>query len=91
MLTKWLTACGFTRDWAGWLWLRVLAIAPIIADGTLDLSYWSHYLGVPLSETAIHRLIAVASVVLWIAGKQAHSGLPSKAELQSVKVPTGGV
>ena len=89
MLTKWLTACGFTRDWAGWLWLRILAIAPMVADGTVDLAYWSRYVGMPLSEVRIHQIVLVASIVLWIAGKQAHSGLPSKAELSSVKVPTG--
>lgn len=77
MLTDLLANLGFTRDWRGWLWGRLLGASAAIVSGVFDLSYWATYIGVPLSTAWAHRIIVLAVVILWISGKQDHSGLPS--------------
>lgn len=90
MLTRWLTALGFTRDWAGWLWLRIVSAAALADSlGPDVVTRALQYLGLDWSVTTVHRIMFAAIAVLWIAGKQATSGLQSQAELQSVTPPKG--
>jgi len=88
MFTQFLTKLGFTRDWAGWLWLRLVSLATIVIAGGLPLLHtWTVYVGWDISDVWAHRIIAVAALVLYMSGKQASSGLPSSAEKNSVTPP----
>lgn len=92
MFAHWLTSLGFTRDWAGWLWLRIVSGAGLVAELSNDqIHTFLVYVGIPLSDATVHRLFILAVGILWIAGKQAQSTLPSQAEIQSVKTPVQGV
>jgi len=89
MLTKFLTSLGFTRDWFGWLWLRIISAAMLIDSlGPDVVTNTLNYIGVPCSPTTVHRVMFAAVALLWIAGKQAHSGLKSSAEMNSVTPPS---
>lgn len=74
MLTNLLLNLGLTRDWAGWLWGRLISGATIVmalyalnGDNTFSGYVTPHEL---------KALIVVAVVVMWLAGKYDSSELP---------------
>ena len=77
-MTHLLLSIGLTRDSAVLLWGKLLAVAALIASGTLDLCYWSAYVGAPLSTTHVHIVQVAAVVVLYLAGQYSTSPLPAK-------------
>jgi hypothetical protein len=84
----WLARLGFTRDWAGWLWLRIVSAATLLVSLSTDTIHRGlEFLGMSIPDAWIHRALAAAVVLLWIAGKQDRSWLPSTAEKHSVSVP----
>lgn len=76
MLTNLLMSLGLTRDSGVWFWGRVVAIAALVSSGAIDLPWIGDYLGVHISETAIHWITAICVVVLWFSGKFDASPLP---------------
>lgn len=85
MLANWLIAHGFSRDDQIWIWGRMVGAAAAIASGVFDLRYWATYLSIPLS-VQVERVITVAAVaVLYVAGRQASSRLPSKVTVEARK------
>lgn len=83
-----LTRFGFTRDWAGWFWLRLISAAGLVLSLTTDqITYVFNYIGFPITVVWEHRIAAFATLILWIAGKQDRSWLPSTDEKNSVKPP----
>lgn len=76
-----LTHAGVTRDDQKWFWLQVLAVAGVIASGSLDLNAVAGYLGLHPSETTLHWITAASTAVLWFAGNMKTSPLFGKANL----------
>ncbi len=75
-LTNLITDVGLTRDSAVWFWSRVSALCAIVASGAVDLMGLGNWLGIHLSETQVHWIVAVAVGVLWLAGRYDASPLP---------------
>lgn len=88
MFANFLTRLGLTRDMRMWLWLRIIAASALLVSLTSDQIHSGlTYVGVTVPDVWIHRALGLAVALLWIAGKQDRSGLPSKAEQLSVPVP----
>jgi hypothetical protein len=79
-LGNFFASLGWTRDDAKWGRLQALSLATLVSSGTVDLQYWAHYLGIPLSVTAQHWIVVVAAITLWVAGKNDTSNLPGKSD-----------
>jgi|GEM_PF-5754133 len=88
MFANLLTRLGFTRDMPMWLWLRVLSAATLLLSLSSDqIHNGLTFVGVSIPDLWIHRLLAIAVGVLWIAGKQDQSALRSTTEQLSVSLP----
>jgi len=86
-LVRCLTRLGFTRDMFTWLWLRIVSAATLVTANVIDVNYWGSYLGLNVTPKEVHWITVIATAILWIAGKQDRSWLPSTEEKQSVKLP----
>lgn len=75
-LTSLFLKFGWTRDDAKWLWIQILTLGTLISSGVFDLASWFTYIGVPVTEITIHRILAVVAVILYIGGKFDKSSLP---------------
>lgn len=82
MITALFLRLGWTRDDTKWVWLRVLAVAGMVAtgvsSGALDLFGLSTWLGLAISPVTAHRLYALCVGVLWLGGKYDTSTLPGQ-------------
>lgn len=87
LLTRCFLRLGFTRDMVLWLVLKLVGVASLIVSGVFDLPYWAGYLGLRLSPTVDHWIIAASVGILWLGGQYSTSALPSKAELETVSLP----
>jgi hypothetical protein len=67
---------GLTRDSRLWLWSRVLAVATLVATGTVQISDLGDYVGLNISDIWANRIAVAAVAVLWLAGKYDTSALP---------------
>ena len=75
---------GWSRDDAKWLWGQVCSVALLLLSGVFDISYWATYIGVTISDIAIHRILIIAVVVLWVSGKMDSSHLPSGTTMTAI-------
>ena len=79
MLTNLLLSLGWSRDDKHWAVLQAVSFATLIAGGTVDLSYWFPYYGIPAPSPVVeHWIMGVAAFVSWLSGKYNTSPLPGK-------------
>lgn len=87
VLTNVFIRLGWSRDDRKWLVAQIVSAATLITSNAINLAYWFAYLGIPISEVAIHRILVLATIILWLAGRYATSNLPSQATMASGSVP----
>lgn len=75
-LSQVLQKFGFTRDDATWVWAQAVGFAALIAANLTNLPAWAVYVGVHLSDLQVHRISAVAAVILYLGGRYGSSTLP---------------
>ncbi len=78
---------GWSRDDLKWPLAQLVTVAGLITSNVINVPYWFGYLGIPISELNVHRLMVAAIIILWVAGKYNSSPLPSGAAMASGAVP----
>lgn len=79
-LAAFLTRHGVTRDDEKLWWSQIVALAGLIVSGTLDVTSLGHYLGIAVSLTLLHRILAGCTAILWLSGRLSTSPLFGKDE-----------
>lgn len=79
-LTAFFERMGWTKYDAKWGWAQIVSMATLVTTGVFDIPYWSGYLGVPVTSTQIHWVMAASGLVLWLAGKNQSSNLQGSAK-----------
>lgn len=82
-LAAFLTRYGVTRDDQKLFWSQLVALAGLIVSGTLDVTSLGHYLGIAVSLTLLHRILAGCTAILWLSGRLSTSPLFGKYDLPS--------
>ncbi len=83
VLTKLFIKCGWSRDDLKWGIAQIVSLCGLVTTGVFDVSRWAAYLGIPLSDTGKHWIMALCGLVLLIAGKFNSSPLYSKGAMES--------
>lgn len=86
-LTNLFIRLGWSRDDLKWPATQIVTVAALISSNVFDIPYWSAYLGIPVSPTVLHWILALSALVLWIAGQHSATSLPSRQAMASGMVP----